>query len=69
VDPRNGTVCSDPCNGDADCPDPPSGTATPWCGSITDHCVLLCGVSEGTCPDGMACVPGGAVQVCAWPAT
>ena len=60
-----GCVCTYYCNGDADCPTPGTGDATPQCQSLGDvvqnghtaACVLPCDGST-TCPNSMFCYQG-----------
>jgi hypothetical protein len=63
------TVCTLPCQDDADCPQAASGDAQPECaGPGGDQCVLDCSDGE-TCPDGMECQQGGGnSDRCVWPA-
>ena len=64
------TVCTLPCEQNADCPQPATGDAQAICaGQSQDQCVLDC--SDGAaCPDGMECQEvggGGMFERCLWP--
>lgn len=69
VAPTEG-VCTPDCMDSDDCPAPGSGTAMPSCevlgedgaGNDINGCLLQCD-DMMTCPDGMACLPGG---FCSW---
>ncbi|MEM7154150.1 MAG: hypothetical protein AAF799_14980 [Myxococcota bacterium] len=65
-----GDWCTFECEGNDECPDPSSGTATPLCAGPPGQDICLLDCSKGDCPDGMICIGlgmGGNAMRCAWP--
>jgi hypothetical protein len=53
--PGSRVACAPQCNVDDDCPQDGSKNPKPGCLYGENHCVLICGLGGGKCPQGAAC--------------